>query len=247
MDNSSPILTSRQLEVSELLIEGFSIAEIAEILKIKRSTTQDHCKDVYNKFHSTNLKDCYFELSTYVKNYSPKYYGFDFISSSSISVMEISGEERLAKYTRIAQCISTSSEIKSYNENIFCSSGESQVFLEGKEVNSKSEIRGVSTYIHTYKNPIKFGKNFDRKVEIIFRNCHNQKSNYWSALISNPCIECKFELRFINTRIPSTLFIEHINGNTNVKKSIELDKNNTCEYTEINPKINSQYNFHWKY
>jgi DNA-binding NarL/FixJ family response regulator len=53
-DGSVPRLTSREVEVLSLLVEGFSVAAISRRLYISESTTKTHVSNIYTKLGAAN-------------------------------------------------------------------------------------------------------------------------------------------------------------------------------------------------
>lgn len=58
------VLSKRELEVLNLLARGFSFAEIADILKIGRSTVATYVKNIYQKLEVNSRSEAVFEASS---------------------------------------------------------------------------------------------------------------------------------------------------------------------------------------
>ncbi len=59
-------LTGRERQVLELLLQGFTNAEIAAKLFISVSTVKMHCKNIYKKLEANGLREL---IAKYVKSY----------------------------------------------------------------------------------------------------------------------------------------------------------------------------------
>lgn len=55
--NELQILTPKENEVYELLMEGYRLKEIAEILRVKFTTINEHTKSIYKKLNIHSQKE----------------------------------------------------------------------------------------------------------------------------------------------------------------------------------------------
>lgn len=62
--NELDSLTNKEYDVFKLLVDGYKMRDIAELLNVKYSTINEHTKNIYNKLNIHSQKDIIIKYHT---------------------------------------------------------------------------------------------------------------------------------------------------------------------------------------
>jgi DNA-binding CsgD family transcriptional regulator len=199
-----PVLTPRELQVLEYIVDGEQHGQIAETLGISAETVKVHVRNILRKFGAQRISECMPEAIEYVKAFGSKHDDLDTYMVDCDIITSVVDNFESCRRTVEAQFVCMKENLTSFEWQIRNSGTLRTVTINGAAPTDITQYENTYVFKTNFANSLKLGECF--KVYIDYTFDHYPMDEGSHKVITHPTRRISITVKFDKSSIPADIW-----------------------------------------